>query len=287
MQPPTLPTDGLAPKNRILTLRLTTDGFVYTNALHKDFESSRTDDAIEDAILGKLVEERQFVPIDWSRVSTLWSNLIAQHPDLIDPVGEVKVLYPTSHYVVIPSAMSGSQDANWWRLAAPIFTDRDQCYSETYALGDGKPCLAVGCSSTLKGIIQRSFLACQFIPTVLPFIQYILRQSSLQAGLSLGAELAEDGCDLVLCQSGELLRANHYSWPRYRSWQHHLYQVLYFLSKVYLDNSIDHVAPVSIILSDGVAGTNNLVREVLKSLHRQFIAAEWNVINTPTDYWVH
>ena len=181
--------------------------------------------------------------------------------------------------------MSGEQDVHWWRLTAPIFADEEQYYSNSYTLGDGKPSLAVGFSHLVKGFLQRSFVACQFIPTILPFAQRVLRQSSLQTGLSLGVELVEGGCDLVLCQSGNLLRANHYSWPRYRSWQHHLYQVLYFLSKVYLDSSVDHAAPVSIILSDGTAGADSLVGELLQALYRQFTTADWDVSVMPTDYW--
>ncbi|MFR6435597.1 DUF3822 family protein [Porphyromonas sp.] len=262
-----------------LTLRLTADGFVYLYDLSDEETEAGTREGYHTR------RQSQFVPIDWSRVSALWGDIIAQHPILSDPEGEIRVLYPASHYVVIPSGMSGEQDVHWWRLTAPIFADEEQYYSDSYALGDGKPSLAVGFSHLLKGFLQRSFVACRFVPTILPFAQRVLRQSSLQTGLSLGVELVEGGCDLVLCQSGNLLRANHYSWPRYRSWQHHLYQVLYFLSKVYLDSSVDHSAPVSIILSDGTAGTDSLVGELLQALHRQFTTADWDVSVVPIDYW--
>ena len=263
-QPPAFPKDTQTSAVSSLTLRLTADGFVY---LH-DLSREETGVAAQEGYHTK--GQSQFVPVDWSRVSTLWGDIIAQHPILSDPEGEVRVLYPASHYVVIPSGMSGEQDVHWWRLTAPIFADEEQYYSDSYALGDGKPSLAVGFSHLLKGFLQRSFVACLFTPTILPFAQRVLRQSSLQTGLSLGVELVEGGCDLVLCQSGNLLRANHYSWPRYRTWQHHLYQVLYFLSKVYLDGSVDHAAPISIILSDGTAGADSLVGELLQALYRQF-----------------
>ena len=278
-QPPALPKDALTSAVPSLTLRLTADGFVYLYGPSKEGRESGAQEGYHTR------GQSQFVPLDWSRVSALWGDIIARHPILSDPEGEVRVLYPASHYVVIPSGMSGEQDVHWWRLTAPIFADEEQYYSDSYALGDGKPSLAVGFSHLLKGFLQRSFVACQFTPTILPFAQRVLRQSSLQTGLSLGVELVEGGCDLVLCQSGNLLRANHYSWPRYRSWQHHLYQVLYFLSKVYLDSSVDHSVPVSIILSDGTAGADSLVGELLQALYRQFTTADWSVSVMPIDYW--
>ncbi len=278
-QPPALPTDTLASAVPSLALRLTADGFVYLYGLSGEEKEAGAQESYHTK------SQSQFVPVEWSRVSALWGDIIAQHPLLSDPEGAVRVLYPASHYVVIPSGMSGEQDVHWWRLTAPIFADEEQYYSNSYTLGDGKPSLAVGFSHLVKGFLQRSFVACQFIPTILPFAQRVLRQSSLQTGLSLGVELVEGGCDLVLCQSGNLLRANHYSWPRYRSWQHHLYQVLYFLSKVYLDSSVDHAAPISIILSDGTAGADSLVGELLQALYRQFTTADWDVSVMPTDYW--
>lgn len=286
-QPPPLPRDTHASAAPSLSMRLTADGFVYLYGVTDDLAqlSVEGDQEARERTLASRPES-QFVPIEWSRVSTLWGDIIAQHPLLSDPAGVVRILYPASHYVVIPSGMSGDKDAHWWRLTAPVFADDDQYYSDTYTLGYGRPSLAVGCSNMLKGFLQRSFVACRLMPTILPFAQYLLRQSSLLAGLALGVELMESGCDIVLCQSGSLLRTNHYSWPRYRSWQHHLYQELYFLSKVYLDSSVDYVAPVSIILSDGTAGADSLVGELLEALQRQFTVADWRVTTTPDHYWL-
>lgn len=285
-QPPALPVDMLSSESAAssLTLRLTADGFVYLPTTSEEQHTPRSARDVEATTPGGLQEPR-FVQIDWAHLSTLWGDLIAQHPILSDPAGEVRVLYPASHYVVIPSGMSGDQDVQWWRLTAPIFAETSQYYCDSYSLGDGKPVLAVGYDNLIKGFIQRSFVASRFVPTILPFTQYVLRHSALQAGFSLGVELFESGCDIVLCQSGDLLRANHYSWPRYHTWQHHLYQVLYFLSKIYLDCTTDYAKPISIILSDGTAGADSLAEELLSALHRQFATADWSVSITPPHYW--
>ena len=95
-QPPAIPKDTMTSAVSSLTLRLTADGFVYLYDLSDEETEAGTREGYHTR------RQSQFVPIDWSRVSALWGDIIAQHPILSDPEGEIRVLYPASHYVVIP-----------------------------------------------------------------------------------------------------------------------------------------------------------------------------------------
>lgn len=78
-QPPALPTDTLASAVPSLALRLTADGFVYLYGLSDE-------EGVAGAQEGYHTKgQSQFVPLDWSRVSAVWGDIITQHPLLSDP----------------------------------------------------------------------------------------------------------------------------------------------------------------------------------------------------------
>ena len=85
-QPPALPKDTQTSAVSSLTLRLTADGFVYLYDLSRE----ETGVAAQESHYTK--SQSQFVPVDWSRVSALWGDIIA-------PVSYTHLTLPTTERV--------------------------------------------------------------------------------------------------------------------------------------------------------------------------------------------
>lgn len=255
------------PSSQTLALRFTAEGL------------------IGFALKGGECKDRLVLSLDLAHIAHDWADVLERTPLLSEHAGAMRGVYPSSHYVLIPTAMSGEEDEHWWRLTAPIHMQRDSYYHESVSLGVGQPIVATGWSREAQSFLARSFVDAHFVPSIVAFARAVIRESAVQSRPVLGIEIAADGIDLVQAYAGRLIRANHYQSPRSRQTKHHLYHILYFLSKSYFDTPEGLPREQSVVaLSDALVGTDPFVSDLVEALRRQLVVADFAVTDLSM-YW--